>query len=186
MLMDAMKLPTPKLRIVFALVLGARYVVSLAGRSTRVLPAEQRPILPSDTTFEGLGKIAGQQFIVSMDWAIASLLVGALASTVFEPNKLALVKLRTDALGYFNWRDGFMAQMAVQSRQRDAWFTAQRRHAAARLQVKKVRHRTSESPTGRLSPLRRITSTKRLPKHSLAMRRVQEDTARQESEESFV
>ena len=118
-----------------------------------MLPAEQRPLLSGDTTFEGLGSTPGQQFIVSMDWAVASLIFAALASTIFEPSKLALVRLRTDALGYFNWRDGYMAQMAVQSRQRDAWFSAQRKHVAARLKVRKVKkrntpsRRTSSSPT---------------------------------------
>lgn len=139
-LMDAMRLPTPKLRIVFAFIVGARFALSLYGRSTRILNAEQRNLLPPETALAGIGQTVIQQFVVSIDWVLVSLLFGALFSTFFEPSKMALIKLRSDILGYYNWRDGYVAQMAVQSRQRDAWFAAQVADKHLRLKIRTKRN----------------------------------------------
>jgi hypothetical protein len=127
MLMDAMRMRTPKLRVVFALVLSIRYLTSVIGRTVLIFPAEQRRVFP-----EWAASTTTQSLVASMDWSVAALLLGAFSSVVFEPSKLALIRLRTDTIGFFNWRFGYFAQLKVRSLQRGACLVAQARQLKAR------------------------------------------------------
>ena len=75
LVMDAMRHPTPLLRIGFALFLCIRFANSVIYRALFKYPAEQWPLLepgPLRDAFMGAGSSTKQSTIASIDWTITS------------------------------------------------------------------------------------------------------------------
>ena len=94
--MDAMIEPTPKLRVVLAVALSVRFLVSICTRATTQMAAEQCPLLNSGggSILHGLSATKQQQTILSVDWAMATILSGSVAAVFVEPSKMAFIRLR--------------------------------------------------------------------------------------------
>ena len=121
-MMDAMRIPTPVLRIGFALALIMRFGASVRSRSFSQISAEQVPLLRSGywrDQFMGLGSASKQSTISSVDWTIVFMLFSSVLSVINYPGEMAVVRLRCDTRGYFNWRDQYIGAMAVRSHRRD-------------------------------------------------------------------
>ena len=120
--MDAMRLPTPVLRIALALVLLLRFGASLAMRTFAVRAAEQAPLLKLDDPLRsallGLGASTKQSIVASIDWTVIVLLTSSILSVLNYPAEMAVVRLRCDTRGYFNWRDQYLGAMAVRAHHR--------------------------------------------------------------------
>ena len=105
---------TPKLRIVYGISLMLRFGASTFQRMLFLYAAEQCPALPrflapSEDAWlhgeTGISTARAQSIILSIDWAVVSLLSGAFISSLLEPSQMAVVRLRCDARAYFNWRE---------------------------------------------------------------------------------
>lgn len=133
--MDAMRFPTPMLRIGFALALLVRFGFSLILRSTMQLSEEQAPLAEQGSAiaraFEAFASTPKQSVISSVDWTIVAMLSSSILSVVNYPGEMAVVRLRCDTRRYFNWRDQYLAAMEVRASRRDLdyadhalWFRA--------------------------------------------------------------
>ena len=116
--MDAMRWPTPLLRIMFALVLMYRFVSSFYTRSLYVLPNEQEALLPQEGVLRGYGTSTRQSFIVAVDWTVIALMASSIASVVMHPKELAFVTLQCNGRSYSNWRAHFERRVLVRGTRR--------------------------------------------------------------------
>ena len=57
---------------------------------------EQWPLLAPGSVALGLGSSMRQSFILSIDWSTATLLASTIASVLFEPTAMAVVRLPCD------------------------------------------------------------------------------------------
>lgn len=122
LLMDAMRNPTPVLRIGFAVALILRFGSSLMSRSLSQVASEQLPLIESGSLrdrFMGLGSASKQTTICSIDWAITVTMFSSIVSVLNYPSEMAVVRLRCDTKGYFNWRDRYLGAMRIRSHHRD-------------------------------------------------------------------
>eukprot|EP00908_Phaeocystis_cordata_P001855 Transcript_11983.p1 GENE.Transcript_11983~~Transcript_11983.p1 ORF type:complete len:806 (+),score=359.14 Transcript_11983:124-2418(+) len=120
--MDAMRHPTPLLRIGYALFLCIRFGTSLIFRTCIEYPAEQWPLLepgPLRDAFMGAGSNSKQNTIASIDWTITLMLFSSILSVINYPGEMAVVRLRCDTKAYFNWRDRYIGAMNVRAHRRD-------------------------------------------------------------------
>ena len=91
--MDAMTAPAPKLRIIFAVVLVARFVESFGKRTLYIYPPEQLGLLPhADGYLSGLGTSSRQSFVRSIDWTVLAMLGSSIISVLLYPRELAVVR----------------------------------------------------------------------------------------------
>jgi len=123
LLMDAMRHPTPKLRIGFAMMLLVRFVLSLSLRSTSTFGAEQAALFDEGSWLRARLQFAGsstkQSIIGSIDWTLTLMLSSSILSVLNYPGEMAVVRLRCDTRGYSNWRDQYLGDMAIRAHRRE-------------------------------------------------------------------
>jgi len=122
LLMDSLRHPTPQLRLCYALALLLRFFVAVVTRATYEYPVEQYPLLPAGPVrdaFMGAGSASKQSSLASVDWTIMMMLISSILSVINYPSEMAVVRLRCDTKGYFNWRDQYLASMEVRAARRD-------------------------------------------------------------------
>ena len=91
--MDAMTAPAPKLRIIFAVVLVARFVESFGKRMLYIYPPEQLGLVPhAEGYLRGLGTSSRQSFVRSIDWTVLAMLGSSIISVLLYPRELAVVR----------------------------------------------------------------------------------------------
>merc|ERR1719506_218174 len=120
--MDAMRHPTPLLRIALAICLCLRFLSSVMARAIYKYPAEQWPLLlegPLRDAFMGVGSATKQSTIASIDWTITLMLFSSVLSVLNYPGEMAVVRMRCDTKGYFNWRDQYLGAMNIRAHRRD-------------------------------------------------------------------
>lgn len=92
--MDAMTAPAPKLRIIFAVVLVARFVESFGKRMLYIYPPEQLGLVPhAEGYLRGLGTSSRQSFVRSIDWTVLAMLGSSIMSVLLYPRELAVVRI---------------------------------------------------------------------------------------------
>ena len=97
--MDAMTAPAPKLRIIFAVVLVARFVESFGKRMLNIYPPEQLGLVPhAEGYLRGLGTSSRQSFVRSIDWTVLAMLGSSIISVLLYPRELAVVRSHASPL----------------------------------------------------------------------------------------
>ena len=100
LLMDAMRHPTPVLRIGFALSLTAHFGISVLSRSTQQYGAEQHPLFdttgPISRSLMGIGNTTKQATICSIDWTITLMLFSSIVSVINYPDEMVASRVQTE------------------------------------------------------------------------------------------
>ena len=101
--MDAMTAPAPKLRIIFAVVLVARFVESFGKRMLYIYPPEQLGLVPHvEGYLRGLGTSSRQSFVRSIDWTVLAMLGSSIISVLLYPRELAVVRSHAPPPGWYH------------------------------------------------------------------------------------
>ena len=71
-----------------------------------------------------------------------TMLISSILSVINYPSEMAVVRLRCDTKGYFNWRDQYIGDMAIRAHRRDLdaadsylWFRSKRDSCVERAQA---------------------------------------------------
>lgn len=113
--MDAMTAPAPKLRIIFAVVLVARFVESFGKRMLYIYPPEQLGLVPHvEGYLRGLGTSSRQSFVRSIDWTVLAMLGSSIISVLLYPRELAVV--RSPPPGWYHPRRFAISRVLVCAR----------------------------------------------------------------------
>ena len=158
LLMDSMRYPTPMLRIGFAIALVLRFLSAVTTRATEELGPEQHALIPAGPArdaFMGLGSATKQSTLASIDWTITLMLLSSILSVINYPGEMAVVRLRCDTKGYFNWRDQYIGDMFVRAHRRDV------DAADSYLWLRSKTDRCMERLDAKMAPFRRCMPGKR-------------------------